>query len=75
MTTRDLIQGEIDRLDELSLQKIYGFIQQMSAQSEEKPSSGLLAKLRQIKLDGPVDFAENIDLYLNEPHHGDTHLS
>ena len=75
MTTRDLIQGEIDRLDELSLQKIYGFIQQMSTQSEEKPSSGLLAKLRQIKLDGPTDFAENIDLYLNEPHHGDTDLS
>ena len=66
MTTRDLIQGEIDRLDELSLQRIHGFIQHISAQSEEKPSSGLLAKLRQIKLDGPVDFVENIDLYLNE---------
>ena len=75
MTTRDLIQSEIDHLDELSLQRIYTFIQQMSEKSQKIPSTSLLSKLRQIKLDGPEDFAENIDFYLNESHHDKTYLS
>lgn len=61
ITTCDLIQSEIDQLDEFSLQIIYTFIQQMSEKSQKIPSTGLFSKLRQIKLDGPEDFAENVD--------------
>jgi len=75
MTTRDLIQSEIDQLDELSLQIIYTFIQQMPEKSRKIPSTGLLSKLRQITLDGPEDFAENVDFYLNESHHDKAYLS
>ena len=34
-------------------------------ESSPKPKTSLLSSLRQIKINGPADFSENIDAYLN----------
>ena len=34
-------------------------------ESSPKPKSSLFASLKQIKINGPADFSENIDAYLN----------
>lgn len=63
MTVKDLIQVEIDKLPEESLHDLYEVIKQF-AQKKSQAKKGALSKLKSIKIQGPEDFAENIDLYL-----------
>ena len=63
MTVKELIQVEIDRLSEESLYDLYEVIKQF-ARKKTKAKKGALSKLQSIKIQGPEDFAENIDLYL-----------
>lgn len=63
MTVKELIQVEIDKLSEESLYDIYEVIKQF-AQKKTQPKKGALSQLKSIKIQGPEDFAENIDLYL-----------
>lgn len=75
MTTRDLIQVQLDRLGDDELERVYRFIEAMRTPAEVKPSaSGLMAKLRKLEVAGPEDFAENVDRYLNEAHHDSANL-
>jgi hypothetical protein len=68
MTTLDLIQAKLTQLDESHLQEIYAFIQKIPTQKPVAARPGLLTKLRQIQIEGPPDFAENLDFYLNQEH-------
>jgi len=64
MTTRALIEAEIDRLDEQDLDELYELIRDFS-KSKLRDGEGILERLSRIQIDGPTDFATNLDLYLS----------
>jgi hypothetical protein len=75
MSTLDLIQAQLTQLDESHLQQIYVFIQALPQPAPATTKPGLLSKLRQIQIDAPPDFAENLDQYLNQEHNVSNALS
>lgn len=67
MTTREIIQLELDKLTEDDLSELLRVIRSLD-QAKDKPAPrepGLLAKLKKVKIEGPKDFAANLDLYLS----------
>ncbi|MFM2431366.1 MAG: hypothetical protein RLZZ511_2579 [Cyanobacteriota bacterium] len=75
MTTRELIQTQIDRLNDDELQQVSQFIENLQKPlTAQQPASGLLAKLRKLTISGPADFAENVDAYLNGAQHDSANL-
>jgi hypothetical protein len=65
MTTKERILHELDQLDEEELEILYQLIEQfLTARQQEITEPSFLERLAKIQIDGPVDFAENIDLYL-----------
>ncbi|MFK5970203.1 MAG: hypothetical protein QM487_08825 [Candidatus Marithrix sp.] len=65
MTTKELIQAEIDTLNEDNLNELHTLIKQF-AQSKQKPAhQSLMEKLRQIHIDAPADFSTNFNQYIN----------
>jgi hypothetical protein len=66
MILKELIYAEINKIEEDKLDELYEFIKQFaSAKSSAKPKTGILNKLKRIKIQAPVDFASNIDLYMS----------
>jgi hypothetical protein len=65
MTTKELIQAEIEKIGEDDLPELYGVIQQFVAAKSGQQGAGILSKLRDVKIDAPPDFASNFDLYLS----------
>jgi hypothetical protein len=66
MTSKELIYAEISKIEEDNIDELYEFVKQFAkAKSAAKPKSSILSKLKRIKIQAPVDFASNIDLYLN----------
>jgi len=70
MTPLERIQAEIGRIPEDRLDELYGMIRQFagtqphaSQPSEAKP--GIMARLREVQIEAPPDFAANLDLYLS----------
>lgn len=63
--TREQVKAEIDKVEEEHLGTLYQMIKSLEVQiphSSKKPS--LLSKLRKVHVQGPKDFAQNIDQYL-----------
>jgi len=66
MTLKELIYAEINKIEEDNLDELYQFVKQLAnAKSAAKPKTGILNKLKRIKIQAPVDFAANIDQYMN----------
>jgi hypothetical protein len=66
MTLKELIYAEINKIEEDNLDELYKFVKQFAnTKSTNKPKTGILNKLRQIKIQAPVDFAANIDQYMS----------
>lgn len=65
MTKRELIEAEIGRIPEDRLDELYGIIRDFAAENAASAEPGILAKLREIRIEGPSDFAKNLDLYLS----------
>ena len=65
MTTRQLIHSEIARIPDESLGELYGLVQQFVAAKAANSTPGIMARLREIRIEAPADFAANLDLYLN----------
>jgi hypothetical protein len=67
MTTKEIIRAELDKLNEHDLAELLEVIKTLErAKVEPAPSGpGLLAKLKQVKIEGPRDFSTNLDLYLS----------
>jgi ABC-type amino acid transport substrate-binding protein len=65
MVTKEIIKSELDKVPEECLEAIYEVVKFYS--SPVIPSNGgfLLSKLKQITINGPEDFSENLDLYLS----------
>jgi hypothetical protein len=66
MTLKELIYAEINRVEEGNLDELYEFVKQFAnTKSITKPKTGILNKLKRIKIQAPVDFATNIDQYMS----------
>jgi hypothetical protein len=66
MTTKERILAEIEGLSEEQLEALYALVKQfLQAQRKRPAQPGFLEQLSRIQIDGPEDFAENIDLYLS----------
>ena len=60
MTAKELIQAEIDDLSEEELKEVYRLVKEFTQSKTNKLS--LMARLRNIRIDAPEDFAANFDL-------------
>jgi hypothetical protein len=66
MTLKELIYAEINKIEEDNLDELYEFVKQLAnAKFTAKPKTGILNKLKRIKIQAPVDFATNIDQYMS----------
>lgn len=65
MTTKELINAEIEGLSEEELQRVYDVVRRLaeSKASEQKP--GFMSRLKRIEIEAPEDFAANLDLYVS----------
>jgi len=65
MSTKELIRADLDRLADSELEEVYrlvrGFVNRKPA-PVKKP--GVLARLREIRIDAPEDFSRNLRDYL-----------
>ena len=64
MTTRELIQAEIANVPDEKLEELYRLVQHFTA-AAAPTCGGIMAKLREIRIEAPADFAANLDLYLS----------
>jgi hypothetical protein len=65
MTTIELIQAEIGKIPEERLGELYDIIREFAASNAAAPRPGIMAKLREVRIEAPADFATNLDLYLS----------
>lgn len=65
MTKKELIKAEIDNIDEEDLDEVYLLIKKFASSKQSGKKQSLMSQLKKIKIDGPEDFAANLDLYLS----------
>ncbi len=65
MTTKELIQSEIDRVGEDDLDELYKLVKDFAQTRQQNTRQSLMSKLKSIKIDAPEDFSTNFDLYLS----------
>ena len=70
MTTKELIQAEIDNLEDRDLEELYELVKRFT-ETKKAVKPGLLARLKTIQIDGPEDFSENLDWYLRRERHAE----
>ena len=63
MTTKELIQAEIDRINEEDLDELYTLVKDFTQSKQQSQKQSLMSKLRAIKIEAPEDFSINFDLY------------
>jgi hypothetical protein len=63
MSLRETIRAEIERVDERHLNELYEVVRQFVRAKARNGQSELLAWLTTIRIDGPRDFAANLDSY------------
>ena len=61
MSTKELIQQEIDKLDEARLPALYELVKRFAKPKAERPPSSetLMQRLQKIQISAPPDFSEN----------------
>jgi len=63
MSTKELIEAEIQRMDEDQLRELYQVMKQITKLENRVSPPSLMSKLKQVKIQAPEDFASNLDLY------------
>ena len=63
MSTRELIEAELQVMDENQLDELYRVVRQIAEQRPPAASPSLIAKLKKIKIQAPEDFATNLEFY------------
>lgn len=64
MVTKELIKSEIEQVPEERLAELYEVVKLYGSPKARNNGTSLLSKLKEISIEGPEDFAANIDLYL-----------
>ncbi len=75
MTTKEFVYTEISTIEEEYLDDLYDVIKRFTHLKHRPKKSGLLARLQQIQIDAPKDFAMNLDLYISGDKHVESNLS
>jgi len=65
MSTKERIHAAVDHVAEKDLEDLYRLINDFLAARTVPSEPGILAKLAQVKIDAPTDFAANFELYAN----------
>ena len=65
MSTKELIQAELDTLSDADLDALYALIKRFIQSKQSAKPRSLMATLRGIQIDAPPDFAANLDLYVS----------
>lgn len=64
MNIKEQIQAEIDSLKEEYLDELYILIKDFTQSKHQPKKASFMSKLKKIKIDAPLDFAVNLDLYV-----------
>ena len=65
MISKELIKIEIEKVPEDRLDELYSVVKRYAEPPGNGDGKSLMSKLREIAIEAPEDFAENIDLYLS----------
>jgi len=65
MSTKELIQAELDSLSDEDLEALYTVIKHFIQSKRHAKPRSLIATLREIQIDAPPDFAANLDQYVS----------
>jgi hypothetical protein len=65
MTTKEMIQAEIEKLSEEELRKLYDVVRDLKQSKARHSKGSFMSRLRSIQISAPEDFAANLDLYLS----------
>ena len=63
MTTKELIQAEIDRVSDEDIDELYSLVKDFTQSKQQSRKQSLMSKLRAIRIDAPEDFSTDFDLY------------
>ena len=76
MSTKERILAVIDKVPEDNLDELYEVVSGFAAAHNGKHEQGIMERLRSIKkINAPVDFATNLDLYTSGEKRVEDHLS
>jgi hypothetical protein len=65
MSTKELIQAELDTLSDEDIEALYIVIKQFIESKRHAKPRSLMAILRDTQIDPPPDFAANLDEYMS----------
>jgi len=65
MVTKEILRTQIDQISDEDAEALYQLIQTFVQARRREKKAGLLARLRQIKIEAEPDFATNLDQYLS----------
>ena len=65
MVTKEIIKSEIEQVPDECLEELYEVVKLYSSPKARINGTSFLSKLKSISIEGPEDFAANIDLYLS----------
>ena len=69
-TIREMIEAELKKVDDAYLEELYAVIQRFVQTRQSGKKQTLMHKLHSIQIDGPSDFASNLDSYVLPEIHG-----
>ncbi len=64
MISKETIKSEIEKVPPERLEELYQIVRSFTVPGTRKAHGSFMSRLRKIQIDGPEDFATNIDLYL-----------
>jgi hypothetical protein len=64
MISKELIKSEIEKVPDERLEELYSVVRTYSERTDNGDGRSFMSKLKEITIEGPEDFSENIDLYL-----------
>lgn len=65
MITKENIHLEIEKIDDEYIGELYKLVKQFIAAKVNNQQKSFMSKLKSITIEGPEDFAANLDLYLS----------
>ena len=74
MSTKELIQAELETLSDADLEALYAVIKHFIQSKRHANPRSLMATLREIQIEAPPDFATNLDLYVSGEKRGESDL-
>jgi len=74
MTTKELVQAEIERVKDEHLDELYQLVKHFAEAKQPRQKPSLMSRLKQITIEAPEDFAANVDVYTNGDERADTNL-